>query len=77
MSDLANKHQVSEALKDVNAVFYIAPAFLPNEAAVGKGVVEAAREGGRPQVRCVDQKLTTSSLSRWLLQAIPSPLALG
>ena len=46
VADLANKHQVSQALKDVDAVFYIAPAFLPNEAAVGKGVVEAAEKAG-------------------------------
>jgi uncharacterized protein YbjT (DUF2867 family) len=45
-ADLANKHQISQALKDVDAVFYIAPAFLPNEAAVGKGVVEAAEKAG-------------------------------
>jgi uncharacterized protein YbjT (DUF2867 family) len=46
VADLANKHQVIQALKDVDAVFYIAPAFLPNEAAVGKGVVEAAERAG-------------------------------
>jgi len=34
------------ALKGVDAVFYIAPAFLPDEAEIGKGMVESAKRAG-------------------------------
>jgi uncharacterized protein YbjT (DUF2867 family) len=33
-------------LKGVDAVFYIAPAFLPDEAEIGKGMVESAKRAG-------------------------------
>jgi uncharacterized protein YbjT (DUF2867 family) len=46
IGDLTDRASLDAALKGVDAVFYIAPAFLPNEADVGKAVVEAATEAG-------------------------------
>ncbi len=46
IGDLRNRASLDAALKGVDAVFYIAPAFLPNEADVGKTVVEAATQAG-------------------------------
>jgi uncharacterized protein YbjT (DUF2867 family) len=46
VGDLGDRSSVRAALDGVNSVFYIAPAFLPNEADVGKGLVEAARQAG-------------------------------
>jgi uncharacterized protein YbjT (DUF2867 family) len=46
VGDLTNRASLNAALKNVGSVFYIAPAFLFNEAAVGKGVVEAAKDAG-------------------------------
>lgn len=46
MGHLSDRASVDAALKDVGSVFYIAPAFLPNEANVGKGVVDAAKQAG-------------------------------
>ena len=46
VGDLGNRSSVRAALEGIDSVFYIAPAFLPNEVDVGKGVVEAARQAG-------------------------------
>lgn len=46
IGDLTDRASLDAALKGVDAVFYIAPAFLPNEADVGKAMVEAATEAG-------------------------------
>ena len=46
VGDLTDRASLDEALKGVDSVFYIAPAFLPNEAEVGKGMVEAAVQAG-------------------------------
>lgn len=46
VGDLTDRTSLDEALKGVDSVFYIAPVFLPNEADVGKAVVEAATEAG-------------------------------
>jgi uncharacterized protein YbjT (DUF2867 family) len=46
VGDLDDLSSVKAALDGVDCVFYIAPAFLPNEANVGKSVVEAARQAG-------------------------------
>jgi uncharacterized protein YbjT (DUF2867 family) len=46
VGDLTDRGSLDAAFKDVDSVFYIAPAFLPNEAAVGKGVVDAAKDAG-------------------------------
>jgi uncharacterized protein YbjT (DUF2867 family) len=44
--DLRDRASLDVALKNVDAVFYIAPAFLPNEADIGKSMVDAAKRGG-------------------------------
>jgi uncharacterized protein YbjT (DUF2867 family) len=46
VGDLRNGPSMAAALKGIDAVFYIAPAALPNEAEVGRAVVNAAREAG-------------------------------
>jgi uncharacterized protein YbjT (DUF2867 family) len=46
VGDLTNRTSVDQAVKDVDSVFYIAPAFLPNEAEIGVAVVEAAKRAG-------------------------------
>lgn len=46
VGDLVDGASVDAALKGIDSVFYIAPAFLPNEANVGKRMVEAARRAG-------------------------------
>jgi len=46
IGDLRDRASLDAALKDVDAVFYIAPAFLPNEAEIGKSMVDAARRAG-------------------------------
>jgi len=46
VGDLADRARMDAALEDIDAVFYIAPAFLPHEAEVGVGLVKAARAAG-------------------------------
>jgi uncharacterized protein YbjT (DUF2867 family) len=46
IGDLRDRASLEAALKGVGSVFYIAPAFMPNEAEVGKGMVAAAKEAG-------------------------------
>ena len=46
MSDLTERASIENALAGVWGVFYIAPAFLPNEAKVGQQFVEAAQRAG-------------------------------
>jgi uncharacterized protein YbjT (DUF2867 family) len=46
LGDLSDRASLDAALKGVDAVFYIAPAFLPHEADVGKGMVDAAKQAG-------------------------------
>ena len=46
IGDLRDRPALDAALKDVGAVFYIAPAFIPGEADVGKTVVKAAINAG-------------------------------
>jgi len=46
VGDLGDRSSVRAALDGVDSVFYIAPAFLPNEVDIGKGMVEAARQAG-------------------------------
>ncbi|HEV2619309.1 MAG TPA: NmrA family NAD(P)-binding protein [Acidobacteriaceae bacterium] len=46
VGDLTDRASVDRAVKDVDGVFYIAPAFLPNEADVGVAMVEAAKRAG-------------------------------
>jgi hypothetical protein len=49
IGDLRDWANLDAALKDVEAVFYIAPAFLPNEAEIGKSMIDAARRAGAPR----------------------------
>lgn len=46
VGDLTDRTSIDAALRGVDAVFYIAPAFMPDEAEVGKGVVDAAKRAG-------------------------------
>jgi len=46
VGDLNDRVSLNAALKGVDSVFYIAPAFIPNEIAIGKGMVEAAQRAG-------------------------------
>ena len=41
VGELSDATAVAKAVEGMDAVFYIAPAFLPDEAAVGKRFVEA------------------------------------
>jgi uncharacterized protein YbjT (DUF2867 family) len=46
VGDLTDSASIERALEGVKAVFYIAPAFLPNEAEVGQRMVDAAMKAG-------------------------------
>ena len=46
VGDLSDGASMARALEGATSVFYIAPAFLPNEAEVGKAMVAAAIEAG-------------------------------
>ena len=46
IGDLTDRASIKAALQGVASVFYIAPAFIENEAAVGKQMVEAAQKAG-------------------------------
>jgi uncharacterized protein YbjT (DUF2867 family) len=46
VGDLNDRASLNAALKGVDSVFYIAPAFIPDEVAIGKGMVEAAKQVG-------------------------------
>ncbi|WJI40466.1 MULTISPECIES: NmrA family NAD(P)-binding protein [Mesorhizobium] len=46
VGDLRDRASLDAALKDIEAVFYIAPAFMAEEAEVGKGLVNAAIRAG-------------------------------
>jgi uncharacterized protein YbjT (DUF2867 family) len=46
VGDLGDRVAMDKALRDMNRVFYIAPAFLPQEAEIGRGVVAAAAQAG-------------------------------
>ncbi len=46
VGDLTDRASLDAALQGVDSVFYVAPAFIPDEAEVGKGVVEAAKQSG-------------------------------
>ena len=42
VGDLTDRTSLNAALEDVDSVFYIAPAFIPDEAGIGKAPVEEA-----------------------------------
>jgi uncharacterized protein YbjT (DUF2867 family) len=46
VGDLGDLESIETAMKGMSSVFYIAPAFLPEEAEVGKRIVEAAKQAG-------------------------------
>jgi uncharacterized protein YbjT (DUF2867 family) len=46
IGDLQDQRSVDAALVGIQAIFYVAPAFLPNEAEVGKAVVASAQKAG-------------------------------
>jgi uncharacterized protein YbjT (DUF2867 family) len=46
IGDLRDRASLDAALKGVDAIFYIAPAFLPDEAEIGKGMVDSAERAG-------------------------------
>jgi uncharacterized protein YbjT (DUF2867 family) len=46
VGDLRDRKSLDTALAGVDSVFYIAPAFLPDEAAVGVSFVDAVRRSG-------------------------------
>jgi uncharacterized protein YbjT (DUF2867 family) len=46
VGDIRDRDSLNEALRGVESVFYIAPAFLPGEGDVGRGVVAAAIQAG-------------------------------
>lgn len=46
VGDLRDRASLDAALQGVGSVFCIAPAFLPDEAEVGKRVVDAAKQAG-------------------------------
>jgi uncharacterized protein YbjT (DUF2867 family) len=46
IGDLSDRASLDKALKGVDSVFYIAPAFMPDEVAIGKSMVAAAKQAG-------------------------------
>ena len=46
VGDLTHRAGIDAALKGVDAVFYVAPAFIPNEAQIGESMVAAAKQAG-------------------------------
>src|SRR3981081_2453200 len=44
IGDLQDPRSLDAALVGIEAIFYVAPAFLPNEAEVGKAVVASAKK---------------------------------
>jgi len=46
VGDLGDRASLDAALHGIDAVFYVAPAFLPGEAEVGKSMVDAAIRAG-------------------------------
>ena len=65
VGDLRDPASLDAALQGVDRVFYIAPAFLPDEAAVGKAMVDAAKRAG---VR----RFVFSSVIHPVLSALPN-----
>ena len=68
IGDLADRASLDKALAAVMRVFYIAPAFLPHEADIGKQMVEAAVGAG---VR----RFVFSSVIHPVLSALPNHAA--
>src|SRR3954468_3855668 len=50
IGDLLDAQSVDTALAGIDAVFYIAPAFLPDEAGIGERFVDAVRRSGARRI---------------------------
>lgn len=70
--DLTDSNSVAAALKGVERVFYIAPAFMPNEAEAGCKLVEACVEAGVRRV--VFSSVIDPVLSRLSNHAAKAPV---
>lgn len=70
--DLTDPNSVAAALKGVERVFYIAPAFMPNEAEAGCKLVEACVEAGVRRV--VFSSVIDPVLSRLSNHAAKAPV---
>lgn len=46
IGDLRDRDSIEAALQGMEALFYIAPAFIPDEASIGRQVVDAAMKAG-------------------------------
>jgi uncharacterized protein YbjT (DUF2867 family) len=68
IGDLRDRKSIDAALAGVDAVFYIAPAFLPDEAAVGVSFVDAVRRSGA-------RRLVFSSVIHPVLAELPNHAA--
>lgn len=65
IGDLRDRASMERALEGVASVFYIVPAFLPDEADVGRALVDAATEAGA-------KRLVFSSVIHAVLSALPN-----
>jgi uncharacterized protein YbjT (DUF2867 family) len=68
IGDLRDRKSIDAALAGVDTVFYIAPAFLPDEAAVGVSFVDAVRRSGA-------RRLVFSSVIHPVLAELPNHAA--
>jgi uncharacterized protein YbjT (DUF2867 family) len=68
VGDLRDRRSIAAALQDVDSVFYVAPAFLPDEAPAGVDFVAAVVKAG---VR----RLVFSSVIHPILSALPNHAA--
>lgn len=68
VGDLRDRQKLDAALKDVDSLFYIAPAFMRDEAEVGKSVVEAA-------VRAGVRRIVFSAVIHPVLSVLPNHAA--
>lgn len=68
IGDLSDRASIDLALQGADAVFYIAPLSIPNEAEIGKSLVAAAQNAG---VR----RIVFSALMNPILSAIPHHIA--
>ncbi len=62
VGDITDSASIERALDGVTSVFYIAPAFLPDEAKVGKAVVSSAIKAG---------------VKRWVFSSVIHPVLSG
>ena len=77
IGDLTDRAAIEAALEGVSGVFYIAPAFLPDEAQVGQQFVEMAqRAGARRFVFSSVIHPTLSALSNHAAKAPRAPCSI-